>query len=257
MNDIGLRGTVYLVGAGPGDPELLTVKARRLIDQADIIFFDALVNEEVFRGVAAELVFVGKRRGFKVASQEEINRGLFEAASRGVRVVRLKGGDPLVFARGGEEIVFLRERGVRVEIVPGISAAFAAAASGQIPLTHRGVASGVTFATARSAEETGRRRDTLVYYMGAASTGRVARDALASGRAPDTPVALIRDASLPTEEIWITSLGVMAASPVEYPAPLLLIIGEVVRLGHGHAGDVTRRAEAGRSANLVEAAWQA
>ncbi len=236
------RGTVYLVGAGPGDPELLTLKARRLIDQAEIIFFDALVNEDILRDVTAGLVFVGKRKGFKVASQEEINHSLLEAARRGLRVVRLKGGDPLVFGRGGEEITFLRQRGVRVEIVPGISAAFAAAAGAEIPLTHRGVAGGVAFATARSAQETDGLPDTLVYYMGAASTGQVAAQAMASGRAPDTPVALIHDASLPTQTIWTTSLGVLAVNPAEYPAPLLVIVGEVVRLGAREASATSREA---------------
>jgi uroporphyrin-III C-methyltransferase len=258
MSDVKSPGAVYLVGAGPGDPELLTLKARRLIDEADIIFFDALVNEEILRGTAAQLVFVGKRKGFKVASQAEINRSLFEAANRGLRVVRLKGGDPLVFGRGGEEIVFLRERGIPIEVVPGISAAFAAAAAGEVPLTHRGVAGGVVFATAQSSDGAERPLDTLVYYMGAASTERVAREALASGRSPDTPVALICDASLPSETIWIKSLGDVARNSTEYPAPLLVIIGEVVRLGALGTGEMKRRPEtaAVQSKLRAEAPWQ-
>jgi len=246
MSDGQSRGTVCLIGAGPGDPELLTLKARRLIDEADIIFYDALVNEQILAGVAAEMVFVGKRKAFKVASQDEINQSLLEAANRGLRVVRLKGGDPFVFGRGGEEAVFLRARGVPTEVVPGISAAFAAAAAIQIPLTHRGIAGGVAFTTAESADKTARPPDTLVYYMGASSLERVAGEALASGRPLDTPVALIHNASLPDQTVWFRSLGGLARSPTEYPAPLLVIIGDVVRLGAPAAGQM----------ELAEAPWQ-
>jgi len=240
-------GTVFLVGAGPGDPELLTLKARRIIDSADVIYYDALVNEAVLADVRGTRVFVGKRKGSRAYSQEEINTLLFEAAVAGNRVVRLKGGDPFIFGRGGEELLFLRERGVQCEVVPGISAALAAAATAQIPLTHRNVAHAVSLCTGYPADRIGvRAGETAVFYMASSSVNDIARAALDNGAAPDAPIALIYNATLPDETVWLVPAGVLAESGIVYPTPLLVVTGEAVKLSRAF---VARSADkvAGRS----------
>ncbi len=196
-------GTVYLVGAGPGDPGLLTIKARDLLESCDVVIYDYLVNPEVLGHVStgAEHIYVGKVGGGQQTPQDEINRLLVRHARKGQRVVRLKGGDPFLFGRGAEEAEALRNAGVAFEVVPGISSALAVPAYAGIPLTKRGVSSSVAVLTgARGSDGAPENRtlanlasaDTLVVLMGAAHLRQIAKDLTAAGRSPQTPAAVIR-----------------------------------------------------------------
>lgn len=229
---VGGRGKVYIVGAGPGDPELLTLKARRIIDLADVIYYDALIDaERLLDGVRAECIFVGKRRGRAEHTQEQINRFLAEGAGAGRTVVRLKGGDPLIFGRGGEEILYLAERGIECEVIPGVSSACAAAASLSLPLTHRGVASSVAFCTGAPAEHIALPdADTKVFYMAAHSAREIVRRAIDGGMAAGAHVALVYNASLPDERSWVLTAEELLSGDEPLPTPLLLVIGEVAEL---------------------------
>lgn len=225
-------GRVYIVGAGPGDPELLTLKARRLIDEADVVYYDALVGTEVLDGVEGKCVFVGKRRGFHLFAQEDINRLMVESALAGERVVRLKGGDPFVFGRGGEEIIYLHEHGIDCEVVPGVSAAFAAAAAASLPLTHRGVSSSVAICAGSPAERVSiPDTDTKVFYMAGQSAREIVAAAVERGLPSDARVALIQNASLPDERVWMLEAGEIIERREPFPSPLVVIIGEVVEIG--------------------------
>lgn len=224
-------GTVYLVGFGPGDPELLTVKGLKLLKSADIIFYDDLTNKEYLLKFRAEKIYVGKRKGNHSHEQEAINQLLYEAASAGKKVVRLKGGDPMLFAHGGEEIEFLRSRFIKVEVVPGVTAALAAAAFANIPLTHRGISSSVTLSTGHAktnihVPESG----TLVYYMGASNLHKIAEEVMHKGWTPETPVLLVYNASAPDQKEYYTTLQEVVDYPESYQTPLIIIIGEVVGL---------------------------
>ncbi len=236
-------GFVWLVGAGPGDPELMTLKARRLVAEADAIVHDALIPREVleWRCARAELFDVGKRCGAHAARQSEINTLLVRLARAGRRVVRLKGGDPSVFGRVGEELAALREAGVACEVVPGVTAACAAAAALQTPLTDRRASPAVVFITGHAAPEAGHAPidwaayaqldATLCVYMGVRSFGRIARELVAGGRSVDTPIALVSAAATPAQQIQVATLGTVAGvtDAVAWPAPGLVIVGEVVR----------------------------
>src|SRR2546423_4880997 len=207
-----MSGTVYLVGAGPGDPGLITRRALDLIAEADAILYDRLVPPGVLEGARpdAELRYVGKRPGEPSVPQEEINRMLVELARAGRCVVRLKGGDPFVFGRGGEEAKALAAAGVAFEVVPGVTAGIAAPAYAGIPITHRGMATSVTFVTGHEdptkAAPTvdwsalARAGGTLVLYMGVRALPRIVADLLAGGLAPDTPAAAIRWATHARQE---------------------------------------------------------
>jgi len=235
------------VGAGPGDKDLLTLKAARLIGQADVIFADRLVGREVLalaRG-DAEIVPVGKSKGEHSVAQDEIHARMIAAARDGKRVVRLKGGDPFIFGRGGEEVEALRTAGVAVDVVPGISAALGVAAAGQIPLTHRDVAQAVTFVTGHAKlgaspdldwAGLARSNQTVVVYMGVGAAGTIAARLIAAGRDAATPVAVVENATRPEEVRAFGVLGevseVIARAGIEGPA--LLVIGEVVRLARDH-----------------------
>jgi len=235
------------VGAGPGDKDLLTLKAARLIGQADVIFADRLVGREVLalaRG-DAEIVPVGKSKGEHSIAQDEIHARMIAAARDGKRVVRLKGGDPFIFGRGGEEVEALRTAGVAVDVVPGISAALGVAAAGQIPLTHRDVAQAVTFVTGHAKlgaspdldwAGLARSNQTVVVYMGVGAAGTIAARLIAAGRDAATPVAVVENATRPEEVRAFGVLGevseVIARAGIEGPA--LLVIGEVVRLARDH-----------------------
>ena len=235
-------GIVSLVGAGPGDPELLTLRALRLLGEADVIVYDRLVGPGILERARrdAERIDVGKRKGCHGKSQDEINALLAALAQAGKRVVRLKGGDPFVFGRGGEELEFLRARGVRVEVVPGISAALGCAAAAQIPLTHRALAGAVTFVSGHSSAgeiepdwaSLARRRETLVIYMGVSAAERIARALIAHGLPPATPAAIVENGTRPNQRTLVGTLaelgGLVAAHDVTGPA--LIVIGEVVRL---------------------------
>jgi uroporphyrin-III C-methyltransferase len=231
-------GTVYLVGAGPGDPDLLTLRAARLIQRARVIVHDGLVDPAVlsFAPAVAHLISVAKRRARHTMPQHEINALLVREARAGNDVVRLKGGDPFIFGRGGEEAEACRAAGVPVEVVPGVSAALGAAAAAQIPLTHRDSASVVSFVAGQCKALTeqdwaglaGKGR-TLVIYMGISTAPLIAEKLMTDGLAPDVPVAVIENASRPQMRVL---RGPLAALPelVEQQrvkSPALIIIGEV------------------------------
>jgi uroporphyrin-III C-methyltransferase/precorrin-2 dehydrogenase/sirohydrochlorin ferrochelatase len=235
-------GEVYLIGAGPGDPELMTFKALRLLQRADVVLHDRLVNPDIVAMARrdAEKLYVGKRRSEHSVPQERINELLLELAQEGKRVARLKGGDPFVFGRGGEEIELLAQHNIPFQVVPGITAANAAACYSGIPLTHRDFAQSVRFVTGHTKEgklphrweEFLSESETLVFYMGLVGLPIICRELQAHGRSGDTPVALVECATLPTQRLitgtlnTITSL-VENASP---QPPTLIIVGHVVRL---------------------------
>jgi len=231
-----MKGTVYLVGAGPGAPDLLTLRAARILARADIVFHDALVHPDTIAlAVHAEKVAVGKRSGRRSTAQRFINKRLLDAARTHRIVVRLKGGDPMIFGRAGEEIRFLEGEGVRVEVVPGITAALAASAELRVPLTARGVARSVTFVTPRVGEGEQPSRwvaavlnaDTAAIYMAAGELPHVAKSLLEAGLARSTPVALVENVSLPGARIRYTTLDVLSAASLG--APGLVLLGEAYR----------------------------
>jgi uroporphyrin-III C-methyltransferase len=237
-----MTGKVYLVGAGPGDPELLTLKAVRVLKFADVVLHDDLVGADILRlaPAHAKVRNVGKRCGQKSISQEEINFLMVALAASGLQVVRLKGGDPLIFGRVGEEIAALREAQIEFEIVPGITAALGAASSAQIPLTHRQSSHALVFLTGHSAsaaDPTNWRAlvslgATVVIYMPGRQYSEVALKLQTAGLPNDTPCAIISRATTSEEQVFPTDLENLADAP-RLPAPTLLVIGEVLR----HAGD--------------------
>jgi uroporphyrin-III C-methyltransferase len=251
--DTVLPGQVWLVGAGPGDPELLTRKAARLIGEASVVFHDALVGEGIL-GLAApgaRLVHVGKRSGRHSKDQKTIDRLIVEAALAGDRVVRLKGGDPAIFGRATEELEACRAAGVPVRICPGVTAASAAAASIGGSLTLRGLARKLTFVTAhaRAGEELALDWDrladpeaTLAVYMGKAAAGEVSARLVAAGLAGDTPVALVENASLPHERLVLTRLDLLGlvSRTALGDGPALLLIGEALRPARTRTTDCAR-----------------
>jgi uroporphyrin-III C-methyltransferase / precorrin-2 dehydrogenase / sirohydrochlorin ferrochelatase len=237
-SDAGRTETVFLVGAGPGDPDLLTLRALHALADADVVFYDELVTAAVLdrarRG--AEQVFVGKRRGEAGIGQDEINRRLVAAARAGRRVVRLKGGDPFVFGRGGEELEYLREAGVPVVVVPGITAALGCAAEVGLPLTFRNEASKLVFITAQRAEDAAAidwsgladRQTTVVVYMGLASAAAVRDGLIVAGRDRATPSAVLARGTRPDSRASVGRLDELAALAAEVgEGPAILVIGEV------------------------------
>jgi uroporphyrin-III C-methyltransferase len=230
-----MSGTVYLIGAGPGDPELLTLKAARLLAHADVVLHDALVSREVLALIspAAELIDVGKRAGRKLLTQDEINALLVSYAQTPGTVVRLKGGDPSIFGRAGEEIESLRKSGIPCEIVPGITAALGAAAAAGISLTDRRVASQIlltTFSrgTDGSVMEWGcvTSTTTLVLYMPSADYAEVSQRLLDGGLPADLPCVIVSNATGVSQELCWSNVGSLA-SDKKLPAPALLIVGRV------------------------------
>ena len=231
--------TVFVVGAGPGDPDLLTLRALHVLADADVVFYDELVTAGVLDRARrdAEQVFVGKRRGEAGIGQDEINRSLVEAARAGRRVVRLKGGDPFVFGRGGEELEYLRRANVPVIVVPGITAALGCAAESGLPLTFRNEASRLTFVTAHRAEDAaaidwsglGDRQTTVVVYMGLASAGAVRDGLIAAGRDPATPTAVLARGTRPDSHATVGCLdGLAALADAAGEGPAILVVGDVV-----------------------------
>jgi len=239
-----MRGRVYLVGAGPGDPELLTLKAFRLLRSAEAVLHDDLVAPEILKLIrpTAQIHNVGKRCGKKKILQGEINCLMVALAASGLRVVRLKGGDPLVFGRAGEEIEALRENNIPFEIVPGVTSAMGAAAAAQIPLTHRRGADALVLITAhRASGKNGTSEDTsdwskfvrsgatLVIYMPGQNYSEISRRLQSAGSAGDTPCAIISRASTKDQQTYCTTvLDLHQAPPL--PSPTLLVVGDVVRL---------------------------
>lgn len=234
-------GTVFLVGAGPGDPDLLTLRAARLVMQAGLIVHDGLVDPAILALArpAARLVSVAKSRSRHTMKQEEINALLVREALAGNDVVRLKGGDPFVFGRGGEEAEACRAAGVAVEVVPGISAAMGAAAAAQIPLTHRDSASIVSFVAGQCKGLTdqdwsglaGKGR-TLVIYMGVATSEAISEKLMADGLAPETPLAVIENASRPAMRVLRGPIAGLAdlVTREKVKSPALIVIGQVTAL---------------------------
>jgi uroporphyrin-III C-methyltransferase len=240
-NDLIAPGEVWLVGAGPGDPDLLTRKAEKLIAAADIVFYDALVGPGVLDLIpnGVERVSVGKRSGRHSKAQQSINDLLLAAAKTGKRVVRLKGGDPSIFGRSAEEMEHLAAEGIRFHICPGITTASAAAASGSASLTLRGVARGLTLVTAHLKageplkldwDALARPGGTLGIYMGRAAAGEISRQMIAAGRDPETPVMVAVNVSLPTERLIRGKLSALAflVATISDEDPTLLLIGEAV-----------------------------
>ncbi len=235
-------GKVWLVGAGPGDPDLLTVKAARLLASAKVVLHDLLVGDGVMALVppAARRICVGKRDRRHTLPQEEINALLVQLAAAGEQVVRLKGGDPYVFGRGGEEAVALAAAGIPFEVVPGITSAQGMSAYAGIPLTHRGHASSVVFATGHCREGAegpdwemlARPQQTAVIYMGLGALPAICRQLVAHGLPPDTPAAVVQQATTPHQRVVCGTLLTLPvlASAREIAPPALIVVGEVVRM---------------------------
>ncbi len=237
-------GRVYIVGAGPGDPGLITVRGKDLLGRADTVFYDYLVSPELLEYApgAAEKIYVGKMEGRHTVPQERINEFLVEKAREGKTVVRLKGGDPFIFGRGGEEAQTLAGAGIDFEIVPGVTSAIAAPAYAGIPLTHRGLASSVEFITGH--EDPGKQesfipwehvaggRGTLVFLMGVMNLPSIVKELVKHGRAPSTPIALVHRGTLPEQRTVVSTLGgvVKAAEQAALSAPAVIVVGEVVGL---------------------------
>jgi uroporphyrin-III C-methyltransferase/precorrin-2 dehydrogenase/sirohydrochlorin ferrochelatase len=235
-------GKVYLVGAGPGDPELITVKGLKILREAEVVLYDALVSNELIDEIpeGTENIFVGKRAGEYCMKQEEINNLLILKAREGKRVVRLKGGDPFVFGRGGEELEALRKEGIDVEFIPGVTAGVGVPTSLGIPLTHRGESSSVVFLTghkdgALTGEDVDLKNlshaDTVVIYMGTEKLGELAEKLMNNGIPASRPVAVVFGGTLPEQEIIVATLETVEMSVGDVPRKLpgLIIVGEVVK----------------------------
>ena len=237
-------GSCTLVGAGPGDPELLTLKALKAIQNATVLFVDDLVSNEVvaFAGPDARIVYVGKRGGCKSTPQAFIEKLMVMAVSEGERVVRLKGGDPFIFGRGGEEVEHLQAAGIQVRVINGITAGLAAVTSLGVPLTHREYAHGVVFLTGHArpgqastdwaalAATAAQARLTLVIYMGVTGSQHI-QDELLRGLPAHTPVAIIQNASLPTQRHAVTTLGALRATIAheKLQSPSVIVVGDVLQ----------------------------
>lgn len=239
-----MSGKVYLTGAGPGDPELLTIKARRAIRQADVILYDHLVNEEILNEVkeGAILIYVGKEDKHHTMPQEDINAQLVEYALKYDKVVRLKGGDPLVFGRGGEEALFLAENGIAFEFIPGISSAVAVPTYAGIPLTHRGINTSFRVMTGHQAAchkcgkdhnfDAGvlRENETLVILMGLHGLAKIIKSLVKNGAAPSTPCAVIENGTMPTQKCVTATLETIVEASREMNSPAIVVVGETVGL---------------------------
>ncbi|KPQ30161.1 MAG: uroporphyrin-III C-methyltransferase [Marinobacter excellens HL-55] len=235
-------GEVALVGAGPGDPELLTLKAWRLINSAEVVLYDRLVSPEILELIpqSAQRIHVGKQRSNHTLPQDQINQRLVDLAREGRKVVRLKGGDPFIFGRGGEEIETLAAAGVRFQVVPGITAASGCAAYAGIPLTHRDHAQSVRFVTGHLKDDTCnlpwcdfvQNNQTLVFYMGLVGLPIICRQLIAHGMKNDMPVALISKGTTPEQRVIVGTLSniVETVKSSDVLPPTLVIVGEVVSL---------------------------
>lgn len=234
-------GTVYLVGAGPGDPELITVKGARLLAEADVVVFDRLVSPEILELIhkEAKQIYAGKGRNMHSIAQDKINETLAELAETHRTIVRLKGGDPFTFGRGGEEALYLAARDIPVVVVPGITSAAAAGAGLGLPLTHRGLATSVRYitGTCRKGEELDLNwqsladpDSTLIVYMGLANIERIADELIGAGLPPETPAAAVQDATTKNERAHFATLASLAEGvrALDFKPPTLFIIGRVV-----------------------------
>ncbi len=235
-------GRVYLVGAGPGDPELLTLRAVRLLQQTDVIVYDHLVSSAVldFASPTAERIYAGKRRNEHTMRQEQINALLVKLAREGKQVVRLKGGDPFMFGRGGEELQALAAHGIAFEVIPGVTAAAGVSSYAGIPLTHRDYAQSCLFVTGHLKDGTAdldwpslvRTNQTVVIYMGLGGLPEICRQMMAHGAAPHLPIAVVQDGTIATQKVVTGTLADMPerVAQAKLKSPCLTIIGEVVQL---------------------------
>ncbi|MEO8113019.1 MAG: uroporphyrinogen-III C-methyltransferase [Phenylobacterium sp.] len=237
----GRPEAIWLVGAGPGDPELLTIKALKVLQTAQVVVHDGLVSDEILAlaPAAARRISVAKRKSRHSYSQDEINRMLVAFALQGLTVVRLKGGDPFIFGRGGEELEAARAAGVECHVIPGVTAALAAAASAGAPLTHRGSAQAVTFVTGHAASGgepdldwagLAKANHTVVIYMGLSMAAAIATRLMAAGRDGATPALIVENASRPDERRLVTTLAGLAEAAMCLDGPALLLIGEAMAL---------------------------
>ena len=234
------QGSVSLVGFGPGDPDLLTIKAAKAIDAADIIFYDDLIDDSYLADKKAEKIYVGKRAGYHHKEQADINRLLLEAAREGKNAVRLKGGDPMIFAHGSEEIEYLESNLIKVNVIPGITTASALAASQKISLTHRDFSSSVALVSGHTPQPVTPDAETLVYYMGAKQLQAIATQLIdKEGWAFNTPVLLTYNVSRPDEQTFETTLWNLRNGEMQnLPTPLIALIGNVAGLKHHQASDI-------------------
>ncbi len=256
-------GVVWLVGAGPGDPDLLTLKAARIISAAQVVVHDGLVSDEILAmaPASARLINVAKRKSRHTLPQDEINRLLVGLALQGLTVVRLKGGDPFMFGRGGEEMSACRAAGVECQVVPGVTAALAASALAGAPLTHRSLAQSVTFVTGHAAHgepdldwpALARGNQTVVIYMGLSTAGLIAGRLLAAGRDAATPALVVINASRDNEQRLTTTLGELGQSVQSLSAPALLMIGEAMALARIEGETAQFEGEASRISARVSA----
>jgi uroporphyrin-III C-methyltransferase len=236
-------GKVWLVGAGPGDPELLTLRALRVIQSADLILYDQLVSVEIHSLFPKQTpqFYVGKTKGHHSIPQHNLNALLLKKARQGLQVVRVKGGDPFIFGRGGEELLVLRQAGIDAEVVPGVTSASGASTYAGIPLTHRGLAQGCTLVTAQGETDTHinwqalvQINHTLVFYMGLSRAGWISTELQKAGMLPDMPAALIENGCRDNQRVFITTAGNLAQTAQDHQvqSPALIIVGDVVRLAH-------------------------
>lgn len=255
MTDIAQAGEVVLLGAGPGDPELLTLKGMKALQQADMVVYDSLANPALLQHLRpeAKTLYVGKRKGRHSMTQNEINQLLIRLAQQGLKVVRLKGGDPMIFGRAGEEMRQLADAGIRCHVIPGISAALGASANTRMPLTHRDYASAVTFISAHRQDGSVRlepallvdARQTLVFYMGLSALTDILSALQAAGRPLHTPIAVVANACLPKQQCLQGTLSSISQQVAEakVPSPALIIVGECVRYAQELAADYAHLAQ--------------
>ncbi len=232
-------GKVWIIGAGPGDPDLLTVRALRAIEQADLILFDYLVSDEIralFPKQAAHF-YVGKKQGQHSIAQADLNALLVRKARQGLKVARVKGGDAFVFGRGSEELLALRQAGIDAEVIPGITAASGCSTYAGIPLTHRGLAQGCTLVTAQGESDQPlpwaalvALKHTLVFYMGLSRAEHISRELMSAGMAPNTPCALIENGTRQDQRLHLGTLAELPQLASQAQAPALILVGEVVSL---------------------------
>jgi len=232
-------GIVTLIGAGPGDPELLTIKAAKAIEQAELIIFDNLVSKAIRATFPAQAktFYVGKAKGHHCATQHDINQLLINHALQGKKVCRIKGGDSFVFGRGGEEMLLLAKKGIPVDVIPGITAASGCTTYAQIPLTHRGLAQGCTFITAHADKQLAldwpalaKLNQTLVIYMGLSKSKMISHNLIKGGMTSETPVAFIENGCTPQQRIFIGELSELDQIKQQHDiqSPALIVIGKVV-----------------------------
>lgn len=248
LNQQQQLGKVFLVGAGPGDPELLTLKAYKIISQAKIIVHDHLVSDEILKLAPpdAQLIKVGKQCGKTSCKQEDINQMLVELAQTGINVCRLKGGDPFVFGRGAEEALFLTQHYINFEVIPGVTAALGCTAYSSIPITHRNVSRGFTVITAHGKDENYQipwkplagLEQTLIFYMGLNKANEISNNLIKNGLNPSTPVAVISKGTTAEHTFFLSTLTNLIADIQKHnpPTPSLIVVGETVSLSHELSG---------------------